>query len=160
VAITRAVKNLYVIETNKKHELLALLGLTGFKEEVSLQEERSSQEYWQQEQASLERKLFPEYASDNPKQLQPRLEKYGLDFRNAFNLTLFLRVRQGHYLLNPTMELLVGEEWVDFYDLLDLEEVRKMISYEKMYFADYMRRHNEAMFALIREYREYTGAEG
>jgi hypothetical protein len=44
VAITRAVKNLYVIETNKKHELLALLGLTGFKEEVSLQEERSSQE--------------------------------------------------------------------------------------------------------------------
>lgn len=177
VAITRAVKNLYVVESNKKHELLALLDLVNFRADVNMKEEQSSHDEWQreagrlekqgkQEQAdairkkilkiqevpweiitrenlhelkeqaldpqsfnkkakdrlflyslyygekdvfgrlaelkyrraerweqeipSLERKLFPEYAQDNLKALRPRLEKYGLDFRNEFNLTPFM----------------------------------------------------------------------
>jgi hypothetical protein len=177
VAITRAVRNLYVIETNKKHELLALLELTHFQEQVNLKEEQSSQDEWQreasrlekqgkqeqaeairkkvlklqpvpweiitrdkllqlkqdalnpghfnkkakdrlfeyslfygevgnfpllanlnykraerweQEQSSLERKHFAEYAQDKLKALLPKLEKWGLDYRNEFNLTPFM----------------------------------------------------------------------
>jgi hypothetical protein len=54
VGITRAVKNLYVIETNKKHELLELLGLTNFKQNTTLKEQASSNEDWQKEARRLE----------------------------------------------------------------------------------------------------------
>lgn len=54
VAITRAVKNLYVIEQRTKHRLLALLELTDFKQDVKLQEQQSSQEEWQKEARRLE----------------------------------------------------------------------------------------------------------
>jgi hypothetical protein len=54
VGITRAVKNLYVIETNKKHELLFLLGLTNFKQQSSIKGQSSSKEEWQREARRLE----------------------------------------------------------------------------------------------------------
>lgn len=54
VGITRAIKNLYVIETNKKHALLSLLGLVDFKQHSSLTDQTSSQNEWQQEARRLE----------------------------------------------------------------------------------------------------------
>jgi hypothetical protein len=54
VGITRAITNLYVIESNKKHELLSLLGLTNFKQQSSLKNQTSSNEEWQQEARKLE----------------------------------------------------------------------------------------------------------
>jgi hypothetical protein len=54
VAITRAVQNLYVIETNRKHDLLALLGLTEFKQNLQLKEQASSADDWQREARRLE----------------------------------------------------------------------------------------------------------
>ena len=54
VAITRAVKNLYVIESARKHDLLDLLGLTDFKQNVGLKDQSSSQEEWSQEARKLE----------------------------------------------------------------------------------------------------------
>lgn len=54
VGITRAVKNLYVIETNKKHTLLALLGLVDFKQQSSLASQSSSKDEWQLEARRLE----------------------------------------------------------------------------------------------------------
>ncbi|MFP4342831.1 MAG: UvrD-helicase domain-containing protein [Cyclobacteriaceae bacterium] len=54
VAITRAVKNLYVIEQRTKHPLLALLELTDFRQDVRLKEQQSTQEEWQQEARRLE----------------------------------------------------------------------------------------------------------
>jgi hypothetical protein len=54
VAITRAVRNLYVVEQRTKHPLLALLELTDFRQDVSLQEQQSSQEEWQKEARRLE----------------------------------------------------------------------------------------------------------
>jgi hypothetical protein len=174
VGITRAVKNLYVVETNKKHDLLQLLGLTNFKQQTSLKEQASSQDEWQQEAQKLakqgkqeqaeaiqkdilkvqnvpwdvltnekikelvlaalnpnhfnkkakdslfeyalfydERSYFPklselnyrpadrweqdgkgiikrlynDYLTDNTKQLLPKIQRYGIDFRNELNLT-------------------------------------------------------------------------
>ncbi|MDZ7935620.1 MAG: UvrD-helicase domain-containing protein [Emticicia sp.] len=177
VGITRAVKNLYVIETNKKHELLELLGLTNFKQQSSVKDQTSSKEDWQREARRLEmqgkqeqadairkqilqvqpvpweitnrlglqeliqkalmpesfnkkakdrlfeyalfygeksyftqlsalkyrpadrweeegkgilKRMLQEYTQDNVKALQPKLERYGIDFRNELNLTPFM----------------------------------------------------------------------
>lgn len=177
VAITRAVQNLYVVETNRKHDLLALLGLTEFRQSLGLKEQASTADEWQrearrlelqgkQEQADLIRKqvlkvqpvpweiatyqnlpdliaqatnpahfnkkakdrlfeyalfynetqffpqlsalnyrpadkwdkegpvllrrLFQAYATDSPKALMPDLQRYGVDFRNAMNLSPFM----------------------------------------------------------------------
>ncbi len=54
VAITRAIKNLYVIESNKKHPLLALLDLTNFSTQLNLKEQASTAEEWQKEARRLE----------------------------------------------------------------------------------------------------------
>jgi ankyrin repeat protein len=177
VGMTRAVKNLYVVESNKKHELLQLLGLTNFKQQTSLKDQASSQEEWQREARRLEmqgkqeqadairrqilnvqpvpwevttrvklhdvisqalnpdsfnkkakdrlfeyalyynetsyfgklaslkyrpaerweqegkgilKRMFSEYVADNLKLLQPKLQRYGVDFRNELNLTPFM----------------------------------------------------------------------
>lgn len=183
VGITRAVKNLYVIESNKKHELLFLLGLTNFKQQSSVKNQSSSKEEWQKEARRLEmqgkqeqadairsqilhvqpvpwevitrkrlpelleqalnpdsfnkkakdrlfeyavyygdrsyfnqlvalkyrpaerwtqegksilRRMMSEYEQDNVKALQPKLQKYGIDFRNEVNLTpLMLALSHG-----------------------------------------------------------------
>jgi len=54
VAFTRAIKNLYVIETNKKHELLKLLNLIDFQQQVNVKEQTSSAEDWVLEARKLE----------------------------------------------------------------------------------------------------------
>ena len=177
VAMTRAVKNLYVIETNKKHNLLAFLGLTEFKQNTNVKADNSSSEDWQKEARRLEmqgkqeqadairqnilkiapvpwevvtrknysalleqalhpeifnkkskdrifeyalyfnqkelieelsklkyrpadrskeeevainRRLFAEYQQDSVKMLLPKLQKYGIDFRNQMNHTPFM----------------------------------------------------------------------
>lgn len=177
VSITRAVKNLYVVETNKKHTLLQLLGLTQIKQQTSLKDQLSSQEDWQKEARRLEmqgkkeqadairqqilnvqpvpwdvttrdkfreivkqalqpdhfnkkskdrlfeyalfyneityfdqlsdlkyrpadrwaqegkgiqKRMFSEFISDNVKGILPKLQRYGVDFRNELNLTPFM----------------------------------------------------------------------
>jgi len=64
VAITRAVKNLYVIESARKHELLQLLGLVDFKQNVGLKDQTSSMEEWQKEARKLELQGKKEQADD------------------------------------------------------------------------------------------------
>lgn len=54
VAITRAVSNLYVVERARKHELLQLLGLQDFKQQVGIKAEESSSMEWQNEARKLE----------------------------------------------------------------------------------------------------------
>jgi hypothetical protein len=54
VGITRAVRNLYVIESNKRHELLELLGLTNFIQTSNIKNQTSSKEDWQKEAHKLE----------------------------------------------------------------------------------------------------------
>ena len=175
--MTRAVKNLYVVETNKKHDLLKLLNLTNFSQQVALKEQSSNLDEWQREARRLEmqgkqeqaeairqqvlhiqkvpwevmnkqkmtaviaqatdpasfnkkakdllfeyalfyeeaayldqlsdlkyrpadrwkqdgagvlKRNYQEYYRDDIKQLQPKIQKYGIDFRNEVNLTPFL----------------------------------------------------------------------
>ena len=54
VGMTRAIRNLFLIERNGKHELLRLLGLVDMKQQTSLQNQVSSKEEWQEEARKLE----------------------------------------------------------------------------------------------------------
>ncbi len=53
VGITRAMHNLYVLETNKKNEILHLLDLTDFKNKTSLANQLSTLEDWTKEANKL-----------------------------------------------------------------------------------------------------------
>ena len=54
VALTRAVKNLYLIESDTAHPLFSLLGLTAAVGEAQVQARQSSLEEWQKEARKLE----------------------------------------------------------------------------------------------------------
>ena len=54
VAMTRAVRNLYIIESKPSHRLLRLLGLVGVKDGIKLAEQKSSTQEWQEEARKLE----------------------------------------------------------------------------------------------------------
>jgi UvrD/REP helicase N-terminal domain len=69
VAMTRAVTNLYVVERAKKHDLLQLLGLTEFKQNVQLKTKDSSVEDWQREARKLEMQGKQEQADAIRKQI-------------------------------------------------------------------------------------------
>lgn len=64
VAITRAVKNLYFIESQKSHDLLKLLNLVDFKEKVAIKEQASSMDDWQKEARKLEKQGKQEQADE------------------------------------------------------------------------------------------------
>jgi superfamily I DNA/RNA helicase/Txe/YoeB family toxin of Txe-Axe toxin-antitoxin module len=54
VAVTRAVQNLYVLESSRKHPLLELLGLLEQRQQLDIGEQKSSLEDWQREARRLE----------------------------------------------------------------------------------------------------------
>jgi hypothetical protein len=54
VALTRAIRNVYLIESDTGHELLRLLGLAAANEEVRVNARASSREEWQKEAHRLE----------------------------------------------------------------------------------------------------------
>jgi hypothetical protein len=54
VALTRAIRNLYVIESDLEHDLLRLLGLAVAQEQVRVEAHASSRDEWQKEARKLE----------------------------------------------------------------------------------------------------------
>lgn len=42
-----------------------------------------------------------------------------------YNKQLFLRVKQGHYLPNLDLAILIAGKWINIYDLIDLSEIVK-----------------------------------
>ena len=64
VAITRAIKNLYILETSEKHEILGLLGLAKIRDKVSMKEEVSSMDEWKDEARKLEMQGKKEQADE------------------------------------------------------------------------------------------------
>lgn len=69
VAITRAVKNLYVIEAARKHDLLQMLDLVDFQDQVKVKDQTSSAEEWQKEARRLELQGKKEQADDIRRQI-------------------------------------------------------------------------------------------
>ncbi|MCF7888802.1 MAG: UvrD-helicase domain-containing protein [Victivallales bacterium] len=54
VAFTRAVKNLFIIENNRKHNLLELLGLIDFSDQTNVKKQESNSDDWKREAHRLE----------------------------------------------------------------------------------------------------------
>ena len=55
VAFTRAIENLYIIESTKKHKILELLGLVEQQKNVTITVKQSTQEEWKKEAQRLKR---------------------------------------------------------------------------------------------------------
>jgi len=64
VAITRAINNLYILESSEKHEILGLLGLATIRNRVSMKEEVSSVDEWKEEARKLEMQGKKEQADE------------------------------------------------------------------------------------------------
>jgi hypothetical protein len=64
VAVTRAVKNLYVVESDTAHPMLRLLGLASARDRLDLAEQKSTLAEWQQEAHRLEQQGKIEQAED------------------------------------------------------------------------------------------------
>lgn len=64
VAVTRAVRNLYIVEADQTHPLMSLLDLSRFTGDLALQKQESSLEEWQQEAHKLELQGKKEQAKD------------------------------------------------------------------------------------------------
>ncbi len=54
VGITRAIKNLYILESSDKHAILNLLDLVETKKQINIQQQISSQDDWKEEARKLE----------------------------------------------------------------------------------------------------------
>ena len=62
VAMTRAVRNLYVVESTLKHPLLELLGFANLRQKLDIAEQKSSLDEWQREARRLEKQGKTEQA--------------------------------------------------------------------------------------------------
>lgn len=51
------------------------------------------------------------------------LAKNEIHRQDIYNRKLFLRIKQGHYVLNPHLKIKVNEAWVNIYQLLNLETI-------------------------------------
>ena len=61
--------------------------------------------------------IMPEYRKKR-QYVSSILSKNELTREGDYNRELFLRIRTGHYLVNPQLELNVNDQWINFYDLL------------------------------------------
>ncbi len=64
VAVTRAIRRLYVLEKSDKHNILSLLNLVETKKELNVKEDISSLEDWAKEAGKLEKQGKQEQAED------------------------------------------------------------------------------------------------
>ncbi len=69
VGITRAIKNLYILETSQKHELLSLLDLVESKDSLRIKAEVSSLDDWKEEARKLEMQGKNEQADEIKKSI-------------------------------------------------------------------------------------------
>ncbi|MCF8345447.1 MAG: UvrD-helicase domain-containing protein [Bacteroidales bacterium] len=64
VAVTRAIRRLYVLEKSDKHDILSLLNLVETKKKLNIKEDISSLEDWTREASKLEKQGKQEQAED------------------------------------------------------------------------------------------------
>jgi hypothetical protein len=53
------------------------------------------------------------------------LSKHEVNRQDLYNRKLFLRVKHGHYILNPDLMIKIENDWMNIYDLLNLEQIKE-----------------------------------
>lgn len=69
VGITRSIKNLYILESSKKHDILSLLDLVENEQQINIKAEVSSLDDWKEEARKLELQGKKEQAEDIKKNI-------------------------------------------------------------------------------------------
>lgn len=69
VGMTRSIKNLYILESSKKHDILALLDLVENEQQINIKAEVSSLDDWKEEARKLELQGKKEQADDIKKNI-------------------------------------------------------------------------------------------
>jgi hypothetical protein len=55
---------------------------------------------------------------------------------DIYNRKLFLRVRRGYYILNPELLIKLNDTWIELFQFLNLEDVKRQFLYFKKLFSD------------------------
>ena len=71
------------------------------------------------------------------------LSKNEVNREDKYNKKLFIRIQQGMYLPNPLLEILIGKEWVNIYDLINMDDIEQ---HHALF--------NKMIFTTIRNYRK------
>ncbi len=143
VAVTRAVKRLYVIESDTGHLLLQLLGLRNAVESVSLTVEQSTTEEWQAEARRLELQGKQEQA-DEIRRTILKTQPVPWDIitpERAISLSNQIRVAKD----NPQRPRKMLFEFALFYDIPGLIEFLSSYNFDKAR-QIYLERHGEPFF--------------
>jgi len=68
--------------------------------------------------------IVPEYRGKRT-YISSILAKNEVNKDDKYNKKLFVRLAFGMYLPNPLLEVLIEEEWINIYDLIDIDEIEK-----------------------------------
>jgi hypothetical protein len=66
----------------------------------------------------------PDFRKDR-KYINAMLARNEVDSKQPYNHKLWMRLRNGHYVLNPDLRVAAGEEWVPVYRLMNAEKPAK-----------------------------------
>lgn len=73
------------------------------------------------------------------------LAKNEINGGDRYNKRLFVRVQQGHYLPNPSLEISVGRDWVNAYDLIGLDELLSDYAHAMTGYVEVIQLHRERL---------------
>jgi hypothetical protein len=75
----------------------------------------------------LNQQVLPEYRAKRT-YISSILAKNEVFSDNKYNKLLFVRIANGKYIINPQMELMIEEKWVNFYDLIDIALIEEQVN--------------------------------
>ena len=80
------------------------------------------------------------------------LSKNEVDRDDKYNRRLFFRMRRGNYIINPKLSLRVEGEWINIYDLLNMD----MVDFEhfKDFDLEYSQRVNHHLKKKLKEFKD------
>lgn len=73
------------------------------------------------------------------------LAKNEINGGDRYNKRLFVRVQQGHYLPSPSLEISVGRDWVNAYDLIGLDELLSDYAHAMTGYVEVIQLHRERL---------------
>ena len=77
--------------------------------------------------------ILPDYRKQRT-YLTSILSKNEFFSKNPYNRKLFVRLKQGYYLINPFLDVQIGEDWYNPYELLDIESFKTHDNPRKTHF--------------------------
>lgn len=151
VAITRSVRNLYLLESAPRHRILEMLGLTDVREQVNISAQASSLDEWKKEALRLEQQGKAEQAEAIRRNLLGATQKVPWE-----PLTVENMAQLKHDALNPdNFNKKAKDKLFDFALLNDDEETAFLLSQAGYKRAEKFREERNSIFRKY--YAHYAG---